>query len=74
MIPVKGHPNLYRDEKSGAILNCDEQSYNQYINSVNRNKTQRVEIEQIKKDIDEIKLLLREILNGSKWYYSRINW
>ncbi len=66
MIPVKGHPNLYRDEKSGAILNCDEQSYNQYINSVNRNKTQRVEIEQIKKDIDEIKLLLREILNGSK--------
>lgn len=66
MIPVKGHPNLYRDEKSGAILNCDAQSYNQYINSVNRNKTQRVEIEQIKKDIDEIKLLLREILNGSK--------
>lgn len=66
MIPVKGHPNLYRDEKSGAILNCDEQSYNQYINSVNRNKIQRVEIEQIKKDIDEIKLLLREILNGSK--------
>lgn len=66
MIPVKGHPNLYRDEKSGAILNCDEQSYNQYINSVNRNKSQRVEIEQIRKDIDEIKLLLREILNGSK--------
>jgi len=65
MIPVKGHPNLYRDEKSGAILNCDEQSYNQYINSVNRNKAQRFEIEQLKKDIDEIKLLLREILNGS---------
>ena len=66
MIRVEGYKNLYRDEKSGAILNCDEQSYNQYINSVNRNKTQRVEIEQIKKDIDEIKLLLREILNGSK--------
>lgn len=66
MIPVKGHPNLYRDEKSGAILNCDEQSYTQYINSVNRNKVQRVEIEQLKKDIDEIKSLLKEILNGTK--------
>jgi len=66
MIPVKGHPNLYRDENSGAIINCDEQSYNQYMNSVNRHKFQKVEIEQIKKDIDEIKLLLREILNGSK--------
>ena len=66
MIPVKGHPNLYRDENSGAIINCDEQSYNQYINSVHKNKVQKVEIEQIKKDIDEIKSLLREILNGSK--------
>lgn len=66
MIPVKGHPNLYRDERSGAIVNYDEQSYNQYINSVNRNKIQKSEIDQIKNDINEIKLLLKEILNGTK--------
>ena len=23
MIPVEGHKNLYRDEKSGAIINTD---------------------------------------------------
>jgi hypothetical protein len=66
MIPVKGHPHLYRDEKSGAIINCDNQSYHQYINSVNVRKSQRQEIDDLKKDIAEIKSLLREIVNGSK--------
>lgn len=66
MIPVKGHPNLYRDEHTGAIINCDNQSYNQYMNSLNNRKLQKMEIENIKKDIDEIKSLLKELLNGSK--------
>ncbi len=66
MIPVKGHPNLYRDEHTGAIINCDNQSYNQYMNSLNNRKLQKMEIENIKKDIDEIKYLLKELLNGSK--------
>ena len=66
MIPVKGFPNLYRDEKTGAILNYDNQSYNQYLNSVNNRKLQKLELEQMKKDIDEIKNLLKEIVNGSK--------
>ena len=30
MILVEGHPNLYRDEKTGAIINYDQQGYNQY--------------------------------------------
>lgn len=73
MIPVKGHPNLYRDEKSGAIVNCDNTSYNQYVNSLNNRKTQRKELDEMKKDIEEIKSLLREILNGSKWNKIRVN-
>ena len=32
MIPVKDHKNLYRDEKSGAILNTDTDGFNQYKN------------------------------------------
>ena len=34
MIKVEGHPHLYRDEKSGAIINCDSMGYNQYVNSL----------------------------------------
>jgi hypothetical protein len=66
MIPVKGHPNLYRDENSGAIVNCDNNAYNQYVNSLNNRNSQKLEIEQMKKDIDEIKSLLKEFINGSK--------
>lgn len=68
MIPVKGHPNLYRDENSGAIINCDNNSYNQYMNSLNNRINQKQEIDQIKNDINEIKSLLVELLNqnGSK--------
>lgn len=66
MIPVKGYPNLYRDENSGAIINCDGTSYNQYISSKSLQETQKYEIEQLKHDINEIKSLLKEIINGTK--------
>lgn len=66
MIPVKGHPNLYRDENTGAIVNCDTNSYNQYVTMKNTKDMQKYEIDQMRKDIDEIKSLLKEFLNGTK--------
>lgn len=66
MIPVKGHPNLYRDEQSGAIINCDNIAYNQYVNSLSNRTSQKLEIDQMKKDIDEIKKLLKQLINDSK--------
>ena len=66
MIPVEGHRNLYRDATSGAIINCDVNGYNQYLNAKKEKKHQKEEIEQIKNDIEEIKSLLKELLNGSK--------
>ena len=66
MIRVEGHSNLYRDEKSGSIVNTDDLSYNQYLNTVNNRKKKQNEIDNIKKDIEEIKSLLKEIINGSK--------
>ena len=74
MIPVKGHPNLYRDEETGAIVNCDNTSYNQYVNSLNNRKSKKRELDEMKKDIEEIKFLLKEIVNGSKWYHTRVYW
>jgi hypothetical protein len=66
MIKVQGHPNLYRDENSGAIINFDNQAYNQYVNSLHNREVQKNEIDKIKADINEIKSLLKEIVNGSK--------
>ena len=38
MIQVKNNPHLYRDEKSGAIINCDDRAYNEYVNTLNQNQ------------------------------------
>lgn len=63
-IPVTGHPNLYRDSESGAIINCDTMGYNQYISTLNRRESRKKEIDDMKKDIQEIKNLLRQLLNN----------
>ncbi len=61
MIRVEGHKNLYRDEKSGAIINTDSHGFSQYKKSRNIRLTQKEEIDSMKKDIEEIKNLLRLI-------------
>ena len=62
MIRVEGHKNLYRDEKSGAIINTDSHGYSQYKKSRNIKLTQKEEIDSMKKDIEEIKNFLRLIV------------
>jgi SPX domain protein involved in polyphosphate accumulation len=66
MLRVEGHTDLYRDEKSGAIINCDKSGYEQYIKMRDEKRKQKDEIQQLKNDVSEIKSLLREILNGTK--------
>lgn len=65
MIKVEGHPNLYRDDITGAIINTDTAGYNQYVNSISNREIRQKELDDMKKDIDEIKLLLKEFLNKS---------
>lgn len=62
MIKVEGHTNLYRDEKTGAIINTDSSAYNEYVNSLERRDTDKKELEKMRRDIDEIKSLLHELL------------
>ena len=57
MIKVEGYPNLYRDENTGAIINCDSTSYNQYVNSLSKKELDRQELNQMKKDIDEMNII-----------------
>jgi SPX domain protein involved in polyphosphate accumulation len=62
---VEGHKHLFREE-SGAIVNTDTNSYNQYVRLRSERKNQKEEIEGLKKDINEIKSLLMEIINGPR--------
>ena len=63
MIPVEGHKHLYRDEKSGAIINTDSHGFSQYKKSKRMKLTQREELDNMKKDIEEIKFLLKQIVS-----------
>tara|TARA_B100000965_G_scaffold153570_1_gene127689 strand:+ start:2783 stop:2986 length:204 start_codon:yes stop_codon:yes gene_type:complete len=63
MIPVEGHKNLFRDEKSGAIVDMDNRGYSSYMSSKNRKLDEKAELDEMKKDIDEIKTLLKQLTN-----------
>ena len=61
MIPVEGHKNLFRDEKSGAIVSTDTFGYSDYKRERVRKMDEKVELDDMKRDIDEIKSLLKEL-------------
>jgi hypothetical protein len=64
MIPVEGHKGLYRDEKTNAILNCNDSDYNEYINLKKSKLQEKTEIESLKDEINEIKQLLVKLLES----------
>lgn len=58
MIPVEGHDHLYRDEKTGAIINQDVSSYQTYLQMKKKKKKDRAEIDEMKNDISEMKKMI----------------
>ena len=66
LIPVEGNPHLFRDRNTGAIVNTDRSGYDQYMKMKQRRQTEREELDTLKKDIEEIKSLLKEFTNGPK--------
>ncbi|NBO99034.1 MAG: hypothetical protein EBU90_02730 [Proteobacteria bacterium] len=72
-LKVEGYTHLMRDEKTNSIVNTNMSEYQEYIsrrNSKNEEnqKVQNIEEElaSMKNDIDEIKMLLRSLVNESK--------
>ena len=63
MIPIKDNKNLFRDEKSGAVINTDTNGYAQYKKMKSNKKSQKEELDRMKEDIEEIKLLLKQIVS-----------
>ena len=65
MIPVKGHKHLFRDERSGAIINTDTQSYLQYKKKQKKKNIQENEIQRLRNEVDELKSLISGLINKS---------
>ena len=72
-IKVKGYDHLIRDPKTNSILNTNMSEYNEYLSRRDsklkeNEKVNNLEsdITNMKGDLDEIKFLLRRLINESK--------
>ena len=61
MLPVEGHKNLYRDEESNAIVSTDDSAYQDYMNTRRINADKKAEMDEMKKEIVTLKLMLNEL-------------
>ena len=62
MIPIKDNRGFYRDEKTNAVLNCNDVQYNEYIKMKNKKSLEDKELDKIKNDIEEIKSALKTLI------------
>ena len=67
---VEDQPHLKRDTYSKAILNSDSKAFDVYMNAASQRKRrhsqqekQQREINNIKEDLSEVKVMLGQILN-----------
>ena len=70
---MKGHKDLARDPETNAIINVNNLEYTQYLSrrEVKVEKNQKVQtmqedLDNVKSELNEIKSLLKELLNGPR--------
>ena len=61
MIPVEGHKILFRDEKTGAIINTDTAGYRNYMSDKRRNSDKQAEMDAMKEEIETLKSMLNDL-------------
>ena len=54
MIRVEGHSHLYRDKKTGTIINTDTVGYQNYLKSSKIAEEKKKELDSMKEDIEDI--------------------
>ena len=62
-IKVKDSGSLYRDEESGAILNCSNSEYDSYLKLKEQKMNEVSEMDKVKNDVDELKGMMKLILS-----------
>ena len=62
-IKVQDSASLYRDANSGAILNCSDIEYDNYLRMKNQKLPEKQELDKLKDEMNEIKSMLNVVLS-----------
>tara|TARA_A200000159_G_scaffold21232_1_gene17968 strand:- start:2084 stop:2293 length:210 start_codon:yes stop_codon:yes gene_type:complete len=62
-VKVKDSNSLYRDEDSGAIINCNDAAYDNYLKLKERKLEEAAQMDKLKDDVDELKDMMKLILS-----------
>ena len=72
LIPVENHSELYRDSKTGAIVNKSTSDFERYNNTRNKilSKEERInhleqKVDNLSSDIGDIKTMLQSFLSNN---------
>ena len=72
MIKVEGNYDLVRDPKSGSLININDSGYETYLiqREFKKKKNEKVstmeeDLANLKNEMNEIKSLLKELVNGN---------
>ena len=70
-LKVEGHGELYRDSTTNSLVNRNTTDYNRYMSQkkIKNEETEKVDtmeqdLTNLKNEINEIKSLLKELVNG----------
>jgi len=62
-LKVKDSGSLYRDDESGAIINCSNSQYDEYLKLKEQKMKEVSEMDKLKDDVDELKDMMKLILS-----------
>ncbi len=62
-VKVLNYKGLFRDETTGAIINCNNAEYKHRLVKIQAVDSQKKEIDRLKNELDEIKDLLKNLTN-----------
>jgi hypothetical protein len=72
-LKVEGHIHLVRDQNTNSIVNTNMSEYQEYVSRRNNKNEENQKVQKLEKDLinmredlDEIKNLLRSLVNGSR--------
>ena len=63
---VKDHDGLYKDSSTGAVINKDNNGYQQYMENRNKMLSDKERLDSLDNDIHDIKTMLKTFIEANR--------